>query len=309
MGNSFQHLKGLLAAVGLAVLCGYWSVPRAVGGTMEDWPACLEHIPGRPPELLAFPTAGPAMRLPLPVDLPKDFRLIEYSPDGKAIYGQKLNSWEGIVKIEFDPVRQGLIPGSAGFGTVSSIVRDRVSDKLLAAGLFKSQGAVECGIFELDPRAGSVRRVFKGEFPNCGGAISPDGSRAARSAGNQLSIVDLDTGAVHPVGQGLHGATWSPDGRWIAAIRGSSNARTVVLIDTGNMRRRRNLGRTNDTQALWSPDSRSLLIARPEALRCGSDLWSLEIVNVETGARSDVRSAHCKIFQNSAGWLDPRAVR
>jgi Tol biopolymer transport system component len=305
MHKHFRCLKFLITVSGAATAFGFWAAPLAAA----DWPAYLENIPGRRPVLLVFPTSGSAVRLPLPIDLPKDFRLIEYSSDGKTIYGQKLNSWDGITKIEFRPLRQGLIPGSAGFGTTASIVRDQASDKLLIAGLFKRQNTVECGIFELDPEARNVRRIFKGELPACGAAISPNGRRAARSTGNRLSIVDLDTGIVHPIGEGLRAPAWSPNGRWIAAIRGSSNARSVVLIDTGNMQRWRSLGRTNDSQAQWSPDSKCLLIAKPETLRCGPDLWSLEMVDVETGTRRDVRSARCRIFQNSAGWLDPKAVR
>jgi hypothetical protein len=292
------------------IASGFGIALPALSGPAVYWPAYFEHIPTKPPELLIFPPtgAGSAVRVPLPTDLPKDFRLIEYSADGKLIYGQKLNSWDGITKIEFGPLRQSLIPGSNGFGTVSSIVTLEPSGRILLSGLFRSQGPIGCGIFELDPDARRVRRLFEGKFPHCGGAISPDGKHSVQFPGNHLSIVDLDTGAVHDVGDGLSGATWSPDGRWIAVVSGKLGASSVVLIDAHETGRRRNLGPSRDGQAQWSPDSRSLLVATPRPSQCGPDLWSLEIIDIETGTRREVRSAHCKIFQNSTGWLDHESV-
>lgn len=272
-------------------------------------PAYFEHIPTKPPALTIFPAAGAAVRVPLPVDLPEQFRLIGYSNDGKTIYGQEIDSWDGIIKVQFGPLHQGLIAGSAGFGTVSSIVSLMPSGRILVSGLFKGRGTVDCGIFEIDTNTRGARRLFEGKFPDCGGIISPDGKRSVQFPGNRLSIVDLDTGTVHPIGEGLSGATWSPDGRWIAAVAATSKGASLVLIDANQTTLRRNLGPTKDSQAQWSPDSKYLLIARPQGLQCGPDLWSLETISVATGKRTEVKSAHCRIFQNGTGWLDRNSVR
>jgi Tol biopolymer transport system component len=163
-----------------------------------------------------------------------------------------------------------------------------------------------------DAGSETLRPLFIEHFPDCGGPISPDGKyvliKSSRDEGNLLSVRDLETGAVQPVGRNMTGATWSPDGRWIAAIEGVSGSENVVLIDATDTSRRRNLGRTYDTQARWSPDSKYLLIIKPQ-WGCGAYLWSLETINVQTGKRNEIKSAHCKIIVNSTGWMDLGTVR
>jgi hypothetical protein len=284
--------------------------PRpAVSGQAHYLPAYFEHIPTKSPRLLVFPAVGEAMEVPLPANLPQGFRLIEFSPDGRVAYGQKLFAWDGITKIQFNPPRQELIRGSEGFGTVSSIVPLGLSGKMLLSGVFKSERGADCGIFELNPGAPRVHRLFEGKFPNCGGAISPDGKHSVQFPGNRLSIIDLDTGMIHEVAEGLSGATWSPDGRWIAAIADRADATTIILVNANDPTQRRKLGPSKDSQAQWSPDSRSLLIAKPNPSQCGPDLWGLEIIDIQTGTRRAVASARCKIFQNSTGWLYSGVLR
>lgn len=82
-----------------------------------------------------------------------------------------------------------------------------------------------------------------------------------------------------------------------------------MLIDSQNTKRRRNLGPTSDSQAEWSPDSRYLLIAKPQWLQCGPYLWSLQTIDVQTGKRTGLKSAHCKIYQNATGWLSRKILR
>lgn len=202
-----RSLKGLIVAVGVLTAFAVSTQPAVAGDPEDNWPAYIEHIPTRLPQLFVFPPAGPAVEVALPSSISKDFRLIEYSPDGEAIYGQKLNSWDGIVKIEFSPARESVVPGSAGFGAISSIVVDPSSGMILASGSFKRSEIFECGVYEINPRLANVRRLLKGTFPNCGGAIAPDGKHIAHFPGNHLSIIDLDTGAVHPIGDEFSGAT------------------------------------------------------------------------------------------------------
>ena len=199
------------------------------------------------------------------------------------------------------------MPGSDGFGMVSSIVS--ISGKLILGGSFERHGPRQCGIFELDPPSGNVRTLMQGALGYCGGAISPDGKHAARAPENHLSIVDLDTGANHSIAGGFSRPTWSPDGRWIAAIHGKENSKSIVLIDPTDTRYRKNLGWTDDSEAIWSPDSKYLLVGKPQR-GCGAFLWSLEIIDVATGKRSEVKSAHCEIrVSNTTGWLDSEVVK
>jgi len=284
--------------------------------SVSYYPAYFRHIPTKLPRLTLFPIASPEVSVPLPKGLPADFRLIAFGSDGAAIYGQANDSRsrDGITKIEFQPVRQVIIPGSVGLSTIWNLAVLKLSGIIFVSGWSKTLGTGECGTFEIDPANGTFNIWRVGIFPDCGGGggpISPDGKRvlrSPRSRENYLGMLDLATGIDQPIGAGMSGATWSPDGRWIAAIQRASGASSVVLVDATNTSHRRNLGRTDDSQAQWSPDSRYLLIAR-QGLQCGPELWSLEIIDVGTGKRIEVKSSHCKIFENGTGWLDPKVVQ
>lgn len=306
-----------LALIAVSAITGLGCQAQSVGAASASYyPAYFEHIPTKLPRLILFPIAGPEVSVPLPKDLPGDFRFIAFGSDGTAIYGQTNDSKsrDGITKIEFKPVRQVIIPGSVGLSTIWNLAVLKPMGRIFVFGWSKTVGTGECGTFEIDPGSGTLNILRVGILPDCGGGggpISPDGKRilrSPRSRGNYLGMLDLATGLVQPIGIGMSGATWSPDGRWIAAIQGPSGASSVVLIDATNTSQRRNLGRTDDSQAQWSPDSRYLLIAR-QGLQCGPDLWSLEMIDVETGKRSEVKSSHCKIFENGTGWLDPKVVQ
>ena len=268
------------------------------------------------PLLILFPTVGPAADVALPVGLPTDFRVIAFSSDGKAVYGQRtdpLDPSEGITKIEFKPTRQSIVPGSVGLGTIWYLTESRQSGKIFVTGWSKHRGTGECGAFEIDPGAGTLRALRVGIHPACGGAngpVSPDGRRVI-SEGGKLSVLDLETGAV----QALKGTnantrsnqgTWSPDGRWIAAVHDGR----IALIDGADTSRRTNLGASGNGLVQWSPDSKYLLLSKSE-LRCAPALYSqsLEVVDVETRKRSVIKNSHCRISVPVVGWVDAKSVR
>ena len=174
-------------------------------------------------------------------------------------------------------------------------------------------GAGECGVFEINPNTGIFRTLRSGVFPDCGGAagpVSPDGIRVLHTVeanAGRLTVLNLQTSEIHGVGGTMTSASWSPDGRWIAAIKGKSRISSIVLFDAADTSRERILGRTMGGRLDWSPDSKYLLVAKPEAM-CGPDLWSLEVIEVETGKRTDVKSAHCEIFETNTGWMDLNSV-
>lgn len=285
---------------------GCWGVHSAWAGSSPSFCAAYLFLSGDRPLLTLFPIEGPQVTLPLPGGLPTDLRLIEFNQDGTAIYVQRNGEWDGIMKIEFKPPRLSIVGGSVGVGTVLSLVVLHKPERILISGVAKTRGEIECGVFEIDSD-GEFRQLLNGKFPDCGGYISPDGKRVLRllRAGNHLSVLDLDTGAVQAIGDGVSWADWSPDGRWIAAIL---DYRRVVLIDATDTSRRRNLGRAEDNQARWSPQSKYLLLARGELL-CGWELSSLETVDVMTGKRRQIKSSHCNILATTFGWMDSDAVR
>jgi len=315
MRSSARSLTWLLPSLVLeAVALGGCLFQPAEAVTAPSYCAAyFEHIPTKSPKLFLFPIVSRALPLlaTLPNGLASDFRLIEFSSDGQAIYGQTLHSWDGITKIEFKPARHGVLRGSVGIGTISSLVALQPSGRVRVSGVARVRNSVVCGVFEIDPNSAAFHQLYIGRFPDCGGAISPDGRRvlhSSRSEGNLLSILDVGTGTAQPIGPHLTAATWSPDGRWIAAIQGSSGATRVVLIDAMDISKRKDLGRTHDSQAQWSPDSKYLLVSKQDS-QCGPYLWSLETIDVRTGKRTEVRSSHCKIFQNATGWMNLEAVR
>ena len=139
------------------------------------------------------------------------------------------------------------------------------------------------------------------------GPISPDGKRLLNYKGNRLNLLDLETGAMHSLENGLEEGNWSPDGRWIAASGSGRNVR----IDAMNISQRRNLGRQSGfaNQLEWAPDSKHLLLLKSAPWACGGQFESLEILDVESGKRSMIKSSHCAVSYPYIGWIDPESVR
>jgi tricorn protease-like protein len=185
------------------------------------------------------------------------------------------------------------------------------SGEIFVAGWAANPGTRECGYFAIDPTAGTVRALRAGSSVDCRqgpGPISPDGKRAAVAGGKQLSLVSLETGAV----QVIKGANrtdmcaWSPDGRLLACNRDGK----ILIVDVSTSRLREIDGSGNGLTE-WSPDGRSLLVFRSQ-LSCLPTLYgdSLAVIDVETGRRSWVKSAHCKVTGGSYyGWVDREALQ
>lgn len=132
--------------------------------------------------------------------------------------------------------------------------------------------------------------------------MSPDGQRAIIKAGKHLNLVDVNSGEVRVLKETSTDtqSAWSPDGRWIAAV---SNGR-ITLLDSHTAARSRKLGSAGDA-LVWSPDSRCLLL-RKSSLSCALTLYgtSLEVVEVETGRREQIKSSRCTITAGRLGWMD-----
>ena len=308
----------MVATILGVVCCGLQSA-RAASTTF-----CAVYIhPGDTgPVLTLFPTDGPQLTVPLPTKLPLNLRVNAFSSDGKAIYVQNASRWsDGIRKIEFNPARQSVIPGSAGLGAIWHLTVLRPSGTILVSGISEKGGNTECGTYEIDPDAGTLRTLRAGAYPNCaggGGAISPDGKHILSSTGEELSVIDLSTGAVEVVeglGAGLgqrdvtwrSEVSWSPDGRWIAAILNHSR---IVLIDATDTSKRKNIGAAGNGPLEWSQDSKYLLLLKSE-LRCATSLYfeSLQVLEVATGKRQLIKSSHCEIGPGWLGWMDPETLR
>lgn len=163
-----------------------------------------------------------------------------------------------------------------------------------------------------------VRRpLLVGGFPDCGGgggAISPDGRRAARFAGGAFVVTDFANAAVHVV-RGVRTSAdvedpgwyrrvaWSPDGRWISVVQ--DNGR-IVLLDSDDTERRLDRGSAGGGQVEWSPDSKYLLVPKAQ-IRCALylDFESLEAICVKSGKRPETQDPVTR-FGESATRLQTR---
>jgi TolB protein len=113
-----------------------------------------------------------------------------------------------------------------------------------------------------------LTRAFTGKYP----AWSPDGKRIVfatnqpvRQDGFDLVIVGADGKHPHRITRNdveEMGASWSPDGKWIAFYAGSGGSHDLYLIHPDGSGRRR-LTRGGGEMPSWSPDGRSSAYAAP----------------------------------------------
>jgi hypothetical protein len=305
----------------LTLAIGTLQSPTVRAASQTTFSAAYIHPENRRPVLTLFPSDGPAVTLPLPDGLPESLTVNAFSPDGKAVYLQKaeLASDGSIIKVEFKPARQSIVPGTVGLGTIWNLTVARPSGRIYVSGISKTRR--QCGTFEIDPDSGDFRTLLIGAFPNCGGgggAISPDGKRVISYSSDDLSVIDLETHAVEAL-KGIAGkarqteitwpqtANWSPDGRWMSV---ALPADRILLIDATDLSKRKRLGHSGGPMILWSPDSRYLLLSRSQ-FRCALYLFfdSLESVEVATGKRRLIHSSQCEVGGGWFGWLNSDAVQ
>jgi hypothetical protein len=243
------------------------------------------------------------------VPLPAPVHVLAIGPDWKTLYAQPsrgkniFQAPKGLLRIQFNPVRISLIPGSAGFVGIVSLAVWPAQDKLLVSGPYMSGSRAVCGVYEFMIADGTARKVL--DTASCDLAeawtylsISPDNIHAVALHKNQLNLIDLVSGSVRPAGEGFEMAAWSPDGKWIAAREHTKEGKTV-LLDAATFVRTRIL---ESTEAQWSPDSRYLL-AWKWLMLCGPETYSLEKVDITTGKGSIIESSKCRASGGNGGWL------
>lgn len=290
----------LLTTPGLGARAGAAAVPK--------WEAVDIQTASQEPSVTLFPITGPKSTVRLPEGL-RNSTVIGFGPDGRAIY---IKTGDGIIMVEFNPLRQTIVPGSAGLGSISSVTIAG-SGHIFVSGMAGGR----CGTFDIDPRSGTQRVVLAGAYPQCGraeGVVAPDGRRAVRHVVGHLLITELGTGGSRTIGgfeskeasddfAWFRRIAWSPDGRWISVVGDDGQ---IVLIDSDDTQRRRRLGSSSGGPVSWSPDSKYVLVSKSE-LRCSLYLYfsSLEAVEVETGKRIGIKSSRCEVGAAWFGWLEP----
>jgi len=255
-------------------------------------------VAGVSQSLEVFPFASKAFDTPLPFAIGP----FAYSPDGRALYAKVLRFGTcGLFRIEFSPTRATPIPGSETVGVGSLAVTQR-GDKLVIAG---GQRGAPCSIFEFVLASGAVRKLISAspcdpmKITTHWGhlSVAPDGNRATALRNHRLELIDFSKGTAAAIPGEFVLGTWSPDGKWLAAVKSGSD--TTFLLDSTTLRQRRVVG---PTLLVWSPDSRYLLADKRRTL-CGLYAATLEVVDVETGARTEIASSRCRVDRNTVGWV------
>jgi Tol biopolymer transport system component len=143
--------------------------------------------------------------------------------------------------------------------------------------LFISYDEGGARILTMPPTGGDVRRLFsaryEGDIP-LAARWSPDGTRIAFNLGDSLMTMAADGSGLKVLGHApdLHSLTWSPDGRWIAGVRGNASfiygsssfgnlaASTVFVIPAaGGKPVMVSDSTTLNVSPVWLPDGNGLL--------------------------------------------------
>jgi hypothetical protein len=145
-------------------------------GAAENYSAALIHSGDKGLVLTLYPMAGTALDAPLPAGLPRDVTVSAFSTKGDSIYLQKADQTsEGIIKIEFRPLRKSMVDGTAGLRSIWNMAV-LSSGRIVVSGNSRIRG--ECGTFEIDPIAGKDRTLLAGLFP-----IAVEGEELFRPTG------------------------------------------------------------------------------------------------------------------------------
>jgi Tol biopolymer transport system component len=283
-----------------------------LAGQTQFVPANYGH--GNSHDLRLFPVDGSATTMNIPFPVPGG----KFSGDGRSLYSvtpfdRRTESDQNLVRIDFNPMRSAPVNGTTGFAIRDFAVTPDGS-KVVISGRHRGGAREKCGLFEITVSTGSVRQVLAEECNYQSWltdlAVSPDGNRALGSYGNSYSdhnhrlvLIDLAHGTTKSLGD-LSRPTWSPDGRWVAAIEWNRNR--LILLDVSDFSHRRNLGSASATA--WSPDSKYLLLWKYYSAKCGFGFdveppASFEVLEISSGKRALVGSSQCQLVSGSIGWM------
>jgi len=269
--------------------------------------------------LVIFPPDRKEFSIPLPLTL----RYLVYGSSGQALYAtafKRLSAKSGtilpgLLKIDLNPVRVSAVPGFDGFYGIDRFAVSRQEDMILFSGARSDNGSTTCGIFELGLPEGALRPVLQTTDCRAGSPwrvfdISPDTPEALISADRHLAALDLAKGKFTPLGNDLAAGSYSPDGKWIAAIQlRNPNPPTTILIDRQDLSRRKDLGGSSDV-VVWSPDSRFLLNAFYRPACPSQNPLALETLEIATGKRLTLKNSICNTGAGrDIGWVDGKIGR
>lgn len=261
-----------------------------------------------------FPAAGKEFEISLPL-MPRWFA---YGPNGRSVYATALvdtgrgsiTTQRGILKIELDSVRVSNIEGLDAFYSLGPFAVSQSEDLVVFGGAKGNYPAGSCGVYEIRLPAGDIRAAIETSDCRAGSpwrvlSLSPEKTEALISANRSLALLDLAKGSITKVEGQLSKGSFSPDGKWIAAIQiNNPNPPKTILIDRSDLMKRRDLGASEDSEAVWSPDSKFLLHAVYRPACPSQNPLALETLEVQTGNRSLIKESICNSGSSrQIGWV------
>lgn len=161
-------------------------------------------------------------------------------------------------------------------------------------------------------RLPSDRRHARPEFVNVAERITeyglgPEGKRAVIVARGEVFTVPAEKGSWRNLTQtsGAHekGASWSPDGRWVAYLSDETGEDEVVLAPQDGKGRPERLtsdGKIFRFAPAWSPDSRKIAFADKDLRLHVLDVETRKVTQADKGASSEIRDY---VWAPDSRWL------
>jgi len=265
--------------------------------------------------IAVFPPAGKEFEISVPL-IPRWFA---YGPNGRSVYATALietgarsfTDERGIFKIELAPVRVSSIQGLDAFGSIGPFAVSQGEDLVVSGG---SKGnnypAKSCGVYEIRLPAGDISAAIETSDCRAGSpwrvlSVSPENTEVLISANRSLALLDLAKGSITKIEGQLSNGSFSPDGKWIAAIQiNNPKPPKTILIDRSDLTKRRDLGGMHDSEVVWSPDSKFLLHAVYRPACPSQNPLALETLEVQTGNRSLIKESICNSGSSrQIGWV------
>jgi hypothetical protein len=264
--------------------------------------------------IAVFPPAGKQFDISLPF-IPRWFA---YGPSGRSVYATALvdtgrgsvTTQRGILKVELDPVRVSNIEGLDAFYSLGPLAVSQGEDLVVSGGAKGNYPAGSCGVYEIRLPAGDVSAAIETSDCRAGSpwrvlSLSPEKMEALISANRSLALLDLAKGSITKIEGQLSKGSFSPDCKWIVAIQiNNPNPPKTILIDRSDLTKRRDLGDSEDSEAVWSPDSKFLLRAVYRPACPSQNPLALETLEVQTGKRSLIKESICNSGSSrQIGWV------
>jgi len=267
-------------------------------------------------KLIVFPFDGSEVR----IDLPATVGGMTFSADGRTIYGIVGPANGGprrLAAITINPSGVNPLPHSDEFNNYfNSLTVDTAGDKAVISATYGQSAVQQCGLFEMDITKGTIEKIIDNLASGCDYlsswshlSISPDGNRVVGTARKgQLGVVNLKEHRVEKLWPGTS-ASWSPDGKWIAALS-FANHMEIELIRTSDLSLERRLGSDEAGRVDWSPDSRFLLVFSSGFCGLGTGyVGSLQTLDIGTGQRLTIESSKCRVDLMSTGWVSDDVLK